>query len=146
MTISFDWTDERHNALKCLHRKGLSFTQIANEIGCTRNAAIGKAHRLGLSAREASKPTPKPPSPARRVVNAIKKAFAVAEKKVEEIIPDKDYCCHLIELNDTRCRFPLWAHDAPPFSERLYCGAPGAELSAGKPYCKKHARLCTPQR
>jgi len=60
--------------------------------------------------------------------------------------PDVDYSCGILELTDTRCRFPLWRHDALPYSERFYCGAPGAELSSGQPYCRKHARLCNPQR
>lgn len=53
------WTEERVDALKKLWSDGLSARQIAEELGdVTRNAVIGKAHRLGLSTRTApSKPT-----------------------------------------------------------------------------------------
>lgn len=47
------WTDERVARLKELWDKGLSASQIAQELGdgLSRNAVIGKAHRMGLSAR-----------------------------------------------------------------------------------------------
>ncbi|MDE0934049.1 MAG: GcrA cell cycle regulator [Novosphingopyxis baekryungensis] len=46
------WTDERIDLLKNLWEKGLTASQIAEELGeVSRNAVIGKAHRLGLKAR-----------------------------------------------------------------------------------------------
>ena len=46
------WTDERVEQLKKLWSEGLSASQIANRLGdVTRNAVIGKVHRLGLEAR-----------------------------------------------------------------------------------------------
>ena len=46
------WTDERVELLKKLWADGLSASQIAAELGgITRNAVIGKVHRLGLSGR-----------------------------------------------------------------------------------------------
>jgi GcrA cell cycle regulator len=49
------WTDERVELLKKLWADGLSASQIANELGSvTRNAVIGKVHRLGLSGRAKS--------------------------------------------------------------------------------------------
>ena len=47
------WTDERVEQLKRLWNQGLSASQIAAELGqgVTRNAVIGKVHRLGLSGR-----------------------------------------------------------------------------------------------
>ena len=46
------WTDERVELLKKLWADGLSASQIAGELGgITRNAVIGKVHRLGLSGR-----------------------------------------------------------------------------------------------
>ena len=56
------WTDERVEQLKKLWSEGLSASQIAKQLGgVTRNAVIGKVHRLGLSGRAA------PSRPARRV-------------------------------------------------------------------------------
>ena len=44
------WTDDRVELLKKLWAEGLSASQIANRLGgVTRNAVIGKVHRLGLS-------------------------------------------------------------------------------------------------
>ena len=46
------WTDERVENLKKLWQEGLSASQIAGRLGgVTRNAVIGKVHRLGLSGR-----------------------------------------------------------------------------------------------
>ena len=46
------WTDERVEQLKKLWAEGLSASQIAGRLGgVTRNAVIGKVHRLGLSGR-----------------------------------------------------------------------------------------------
>ena len=64
------WTDERVETLKRLWLDGLSASQIAKQLGgVTRNAVIGKVHRLGLSGRATpSKPartTFKPPRAAR---------------------------------------------------------------------------------
>src|ERR1700749_1539936 len=46
------WTDERIDKLKSLWGQGLTASQIADELGgVSRNAVIGKAHRLGLESR-----------------------------------------------------------------------------------------------
>ena len=55
------WTEDRVETLKKLWADGLSASQIAKQLGgVTRNAVIGKVHRLGLSGRAA------PSRPARR--------------------------------------------------------------------------------
>ena len=66
------WTDERIDHLKQMWEKGLTASQIAEELGgVSRNAVIGKAHRLGLKSRpspvkakaktaKGDKPAPKP--------------------------------------------------------------------------------------
>src|SRR5450432_4285790 len=59
------WTDERVELLKKLWQDGLSASQIAKQLGgVTRNAVIGKVHRLGLSGRAT------PSKPARTVFKA----------------------------------------------------------------------------
>ena len=64
------WTDDRVETLKRMWGEGASASQIAKELGgVTRNAVIGKVHRLGLSNRNAdeAKPasqTPVKPAPA----------------------------------------------------------------------------------
>ncbi|SDE84928.1 GcrA family cell cycle regulator [Limimaricola pyoseonensis] len=55
------WTDERVETLKRMWNEGQSASQIAKELGgVTRNAVIGKVHRLGLSNRAGVAPTPQP--------------------------------------------------------------------------------------
>ena len=55
------WTDERVETLKRMWGEGLSASQIAKELGgVTRNAVIGKVHRLGLSNRDAEEAAPAP--------------------------------------------------------------------------------------
>lgn len=69
------WTDERIGTLKKMWKEGKSAADIAKTLGkgVTRNAVIGKAHRMGLSGR---------PSP-------IKKPVATAPKKEKELAPKK---------------------------------------------------------
>ncbi len=55
------WTDERVELLKKMWGEGQSASQIAKELGgVTRNAVIGKVHRLGLSNRTSGTPAAKP--------------------------------------------------------------------------------------
>lgn len=69
---TMSWTDERINQLKNMWEKGLTASQIAEELGgVSRNAVIGKAHRLGLKSR---------PSPV-KAADAKKKAAAAAAPK-----------------------------------------------------------------
>jgi len=59
------WTDERIDRLKDLWSKGMTASQIADELGgVSRNAVIGKAHRLGLQSRP-SPVKPNEPAPAK---------------------------------------------------------------------------------
>lgn len=88
------WTDERIATLKKMWEGGATASQIADELGgVSRNAVIGKAHRLGLKARPspvkpnepkpakpavATKPAPRPAPPAKKPVTAAKPALAPA--------------------------------------------------------------------
>jgi GcrA cell cycle regulator len=78
------WTDERVELLKRLWIEGHSASQIANQLGgVTRNAVIGKVHRLGLSGRTTpSRPVKRPPRLARpkpRQVGTIQPAMAAED-------------------------------------------------------------------
>ncbi len=86
------WTDERVETLKRMWAEGQSASQIAKELGgVTRNAVIGKVHRLGLSNRVGGKddeeiaPAPAPkPEPAARVEPAAKAEPALAARPAVE--------------------------------------------------------------
>ena len=72
------WTDERIDQLKAMWERGLTASQIADELGgVSRNAVIGKAHRLGLQSR---------PSPV-KANDAPRKAAAPARKPAPAAAP-----------------------------------------------------------
>ena len=67
------WTDERIDRLKAMWSQGLTASQIADDLGgVSRNAVIGKAHRLGLDSR---------PSPVKQGEEKEKKAKAAPATK-----------------------------------------------------------------
>ena len=71
------WTDDRIDRLKAMWDEGLTASQIAEQLGeVSRNAVIGKAHRLGLTPR---------PSPVRTAASIDKPVVAPAE--VAEVAP-----------------------------------------------------------
>jgi GcrA cell cycle regulator len=73
------WTTERIEQLKTMWERGMTASQIAEELGgVSRNAVIGKAHRLGLQAR---------PSPVKAVAasDSAPKASATARKPAEPV-------------------------------------------------------------
>src|SRR5437870_3420083 len=76
MTMS--WSDERIDRLKELWKKGMTASQIADELGgVSRNAVIGKAHRLGLQSR----PSPVKPNEAEAAPPKAKPAPAPREQE-----------------------------------------------------------------
>ncbi|WP_338425569.1 GcrA family cell cycle regulator [Sphingopyxis kveilinensis] len=74
------WTDERIEQLRSMWEKGLTASQIADELGgVSRNAVIGKAHRLGLKSRPSPvKAMEKAPKPAKPATPAMPKPAPVA--------------------------------------------------------------------
>ncbi len=93
------WTDERVELLKKLWTEGHSASQIAKELGgVTRNAVIGKVHRLGLSNRngpetepEAAPAKPEPaPAPSRPEAPVVDLAQAKAERAAAKPKPEPE--------------------------------------------------------
>ena len=77
------WTDDRIDTLRTMWEKGMTASQIAEALGdVSRNAVIGKAHRLGLEQR----PSPVKPGEEKEVKKAAPAAAAApkAEKKEAE--------------------------------------------------------------
>src|SRR4051812_9430640 len=80
------WTDDRVASLKKLWLEGLSASQIAKQLGgVTRNAVIGKVHRLGLSGRATPAApagtvfrAPRAPRPAMAAVHQPRRAEPIA--------------------------------------------------------------------
>ena len=142
------WSSERVEQLKRCFSAGLTCSQIAREIGVTRNAVIGKMNRLGLS-----QPRNPAVAQARRDAKSARprsrtrwSAFSVADQRTllreafpqarVEDIPIRDgRGCTLLELAQDRCRWPI---NDPGAANFCYCGN---EASTDLPYCAGHARL-----
>jgi GcrA cell cycle regulator len=144
------WSDERVDLLRRLWDEGLSASQIANQLGgVTRNAVIGKIHRLGLSGRVKSADMPS--SAARKTVGesaaVIEDALAMAELPVE-IVPvvtapaaakpmalAVSQRVTIMDLRESMCRWPIGDPTKPDFH---YCGD---RSITGLPYCTTHAQI-----
>ena len=147
------WTDERVELLKKLWSEGLSASQIAAELGgITRNAVIGKVHRLGLSGRAKTPSTPRPrkvrpatptvraPRPAMRGNTALAAlpVYETIEEPEPEVIEDViplGQRCSIMQLTEATCRWPI---GDPGSAEFYFCG--GRSVT-GQPYCGYHGRI-----
>jgi GcrA cell cycle regulator len=128
------WTTEREEKLRELWKKGYTASQIANLIGdTTRNAVIGKAHRLNLEARAASKKITKIKSDNN---NEVKYEKLGRKAKFKSLLLDKSFEPEnpktLEELTDQTCRWPI-GH--PPENDFHFCGRKPLEKFV---YCKLH--------
>jgi GcrA cell cycle regulator len=156
------WTDEIVEQLKQHWIDGKSASQIAGLLGngVTRNAVIGKVHRLGLAGRDktpsASIPRPRrmAPPPVHRVAGPRLSssqaprmirgatAFALApetlaeleQPEFESVVLPMSLRVTIVELKESMCRWPL---GDPATSEFRYCGSP----TASGPYCAYHGGL-----
>ncbi len=151
------WTDERVETLKKLWQEGHSASQIAKQLGgVTRNAVIGKVHRLGLSGRAApSQPTrplykpARPPRPAQAPVHAerpapshgtpIARREPVISRPVisQPIVPyiEEPGTATVLTLGAKMCKWPIGDPSSDSFS---FCGRRSDD---GTPYCVEHARV-----
>ena len=145
MTVA-TWTPERIEQLRNCVVTGLTCSQIAAEIGVTRNAVIGKIHRLGLSSgRPAAAPGRSCPPRARRPRVSPQRAFLRlinadvphdADRAMLAAEPiDSAQRCSLLELTQSNCRWPV---SDPGSADFAFCGN---EAVAGFPYCSGHARM-----
>ena len=153
-----DWNDETIAELRRMWSEGMSASQVARQLGggLTRNAVIGKVHRLGLSGREApSRPrslggrppgsrtqnraaaAAAPTAPAALAAAAPTAKLApiiVAAPPVRpaEICEDKASAT-ILTLGEHACRWPIGDPDQGDFG---FCGA--RRLGRG-PYCEGHS-------
>lgn len=150
----FAWTDERCDELRGLWAQGWSASEVAKVIGATsRNAVIGKVHRLGLEARVERAPARRidymPRVPAKpkvaRLTNHGNRFDHVDVNKPEplpvESVDDENIPLEqrkqLVELEACHCRFPVGQPGIPGF---FFCGHPTADITVNRPYCKAHTR------
>lgn len=161
------WTDEKIAHLRKLAKKGLSAAQIAEELGggFSRNAVIGKMHRLKINftatpraayvGKSIAAANGKAPLTENQIKHLDKRYAAgkakkhlgrILEKKFEERVePTIDHSkvvspetrVSFLELENHHCRYPIGK--TPPF---MFCGDPTANLAAGRPYCEAHHAIC----
>lgn len=160
-----NWTDERVELLKKLWSEGLSASQIAAQLGgVSRNAVIGKVHRLKLSSRGRSTPAParpkkaapapagqakimtKPAPTPRPVTTSIGATALQAQfdaepferpvmRPLNNVVVPISRRLQLIQLNERTCKWP----NGDPLSEEFhFCGNEAGESG---PYCTYHARI-----
>jgi GcrA cell cycle regulator len=126
------WTDDRVATLKKLWGEGKTAAEIAKELGgVTRNAVIGKAHRLKLSNRVSPiQQNNKKPAPAPKAQPQL------AERKVQKIpAQDNRKGIPLTDLKPHECRWPL----GDPRDDNF--GFCAHRQIAGLPYCGEHAKM-----
>jgi len=131
------WTKEKVSKLRELWTKGHTASQIAGLLGeTTRNAVIGKAHRLNLEERAPSKA--KSGSEKKQTNSAQPKLRASASRKSKfnSILLDKDFepenQTSLENLTDKTCKWPSGHPDEENF---YFCGRKPVDSF---PYCKLH--------
>jgi GcrA cell cycle regulator len=157
------WTAERVEMLKQMWNEGLSASTIAGRLGpgVTRNAVIGKVHRLGLSGRptpaRTASPRPRAPRqpthPGRRCLMPTHGATALkphaitlrALRPLPDLEPEpepirildipKGERVNLLMLNEKTCRWPI---GDPGTEDFFFCGM---QPKTGRPYCEYHARI-----
>ncbi len=138
------WNDERVELLKKFWAEGLSASQIASKMGgVTRNAVIGKVHRLGLSGRAAPAKPQRGCDRERRLEELPAQAFARAE--IEELIDEPGFVAPVVletgdlatvaTLKGNMCKWPI---GDPAKDDFHFCGQ---SAPTGKSYCPYHAQL-----
>jgi len=128
------WTDERVEQLKALWTEGLSASQIARVLGgVTRNAVIGKVHRLGLAGRAGPARAERPRSVSHKSVVRLASPEPEIIEQDPVTLEDGSYAT-VLTINDRMCRWPI---GDPAESAFHFCGR---KPKLGSPYCEAHAR------
>ena len=146
-----DWTAEAIERLKALWAEGHSTAEIGRRMGISKNAVVGKAHRLTLPARPSPirrdavprpAPVPRAPRPmpaARQAPPPMLRAAPVAPAPVMNSAPAAPV---VRAFPSARPRFGsrscCWPIGEPGTSGFRFCGG---DPMASKPYCAEHAAL-----
>ena len=138
------WSETRVTTLSQLWLDGLSASQIARQLGgVTRNAVIGKVHRLGLSGRAAaSAPARAPRTAAARTKRPRRVAMATPALRKSPVRSPVQACVpapespgligDMAQLGAHTCKWPIGDPKSPDFS---FCGR-----QADGRYCAAHER------
>ena len=131
------WTAEKEKKLKQLWTEGHSASQIAEILGnTTRNAVIGKAHRLKLQGRLIKKKSATKTTVEKNDISEVKNQKLGRKARFKALLLDKNFepenPTKLDDLIDGNCRWPLGEKMKPA---SLFCGRKSIEKF---PYCKLH--------
>ena len=132
------WTPEKEEKLRQLWKKGYSGSEIANEFGSntTRNAVIGKAHRMNLPARAVSRRSTSKDTKGQDNVPEIKKQKLGRKAKFKALLLDKNFepenPTELENLTDDLCKWPLGEKMEPA---SFFCGRKSLDKFS---YCSLH--------
>ncbi|MBN1783351.1 MAG: hypothetical protein JW812_00085 [Alphaproteobacteria bacterium] len=144
------WTINSISKLKKLWDKGISTSEIGTKLGFSKNAIVGKAHRLGLKSRSNTVikkikrkkvPTPKvqieSPAPieSQTIKNVERDSSVLQSTPIITKTKSSGKKIKIIEMMDLKkdmCRWPLGDPRHPDFS---FCGEPTFK---NKPYCLTH--------
>ncbi len=124
MENNFVWDEDKLNKLRKLWDDGLPITKIGNEIGVSRNAIAGKAHRMGLPKRNSPISKSGDPRKNQKTNNSDN------SRKLPLKIMLRD-----VEWSRNRCCWPIGDPKLPGF---LFCGT---SIIPGRPYCEEHSNL-----
>jgi len=131
------WTEEKVSKLKELWGKGNTASQIAEIIGgITRNAVIGKAHRLNLSAKIKTRTATTSQNYDESLNQKTLKPKKGRKSRFKSLIIDKDFepenPKQLEELDENTCKWPIGHPDEKSF---YFCGRSSLKDFS---YCKLH--------
>jgi len=122
------WTDKKIADLEKFWNKGLTTAEIGKKLDVSKNAVVGKAHRLGLQGR---------PSPIKREPKDVQKkpetsSSLPSPSSSASPLPKKNDFITIADLTLEMCRWPT---GDPKFADFHFCGK---KTFQNKPYCLNH--------